>query len=100
MWYSFFCGRDNLLGGQFWAMGRLNLLGGKKTHPANLLFASLYHIVIKDMRATRSLEFPQTETGPGSGNILKNIVGSVGEFNFGSVRFGVFFLPGYETLPS
>ena len=24
----FFCGHDNLLGGQFWAMGRFNLLGG------------------------------------------------------------------------
>ena len=24
-----FCGQDNLLGGQFWAMGRLNLLGGQ-----------------------------------------------------------------------
>ena len=24
----FFCGQDNLLGGQCWAMGRLNLLGG------------------------------------------------------------------------
>ena len=24
----FFCGQDNLLGGQFWAMGRFNLLGG------------------------------------------------------------------------
>ena len=23
------CGQDNLLGGQFWAMGRLNLLGGQ-----------------------------------------------------------------------
>ena len=25
----FFCGQDNLQGGQFWAMGRFNLLGGK-----------------------------------------------------------------------
>ena len=25
----FFCEQDNLLGGQFWAMGRLNLLGGQ-----------------------------------------------------------------------
>ena len=25
----FFCGQDNLLGGQFWAMGRFNLLGGQ-----------------------------------------------------------------------
>ena len=25
----FFCGQDNLLGGQFWAMDRLNLLGGQ-----------------------------------------------------------------------
>ena len=24
-----FCGQDNLLGGQFWAMGRFNLLGGQ-----------------------------------------------------------------------
>ena len=24
-----FCGQDNLLGGQIWAMGRLNLLGGQ-----------------------------------------------------------------------
>ena len=24
-----FCGQDNLLGGKFWAMGRLNLLGGQ-----------------------------------------------------------------------
>ena len=29
MWYPFFCGQDNLQGGQFWAMGRLNLLGGQ-----------------------------------------------------------------------
>ena len=27
--YFFFCGQDNLLGGQFWAMGMLNLLGGQ-----------------------------------------------------------------------
>ena len=25
----FFCGQDNLLGGEFWAMGRFNLLGGQ-----------------------------------------------------------------------
>ena len=25
----FFCGQDNLLGGQFWAMGRSDLLGGQ-----------------------------------------------------------------------
>ena len=25
----FFCGQNNLLGGQFWAMGRFNLLGGQ-----------------------------------------------------------------------
>ena len=25
----FFCVQDNLLGGQFWAMGRFNLLGGQ-----------------------------------------------------------------------
>ena len=25
----FFCGQDNLLGGQFWAMDRFNLLGGQ-----------------------------------------------------------------------
>ena len=25
----FFCGQDSLLGGQFWAMGRFNLLGGQ-----------------------------------------------------------------------
>ena len=25
----FSCGQENLLGGQFWAMGRLNLLGGQ-----------------------------------------------------------------------
>ena len=25
----FFCGQDNLLGGQFGAMGRFNLLGGQ-----------------------------------------------------------------------
>ena len=24
-----FCGQDNFLGGQFWAMGRFNLLGGQ-----------------------------------------------------------------------
>ena len=24
-----FCGQDNLLGGQFWAMGKLNLQGGQ-----------------------------------------------------------------------
>ena len=29
IWCPFFCGQDNLLGGQFWAMGRLNLLGGQ-----------------------------------------------------------------------
>ena len=28
MWCPFFCGQDHLLGGQFWAMGRFNLLGG------------------------------------------------------------------------
>ena len=35
----------------------------------------------------------RTETGPGSGNILKNIFGSgrVGEFCFGSVRVGEFY---------
>ena len=25
----FLCGQDNLLGGQFWAVGRFNLLGGQ-----------------------------------------------------------------------
>ena len=70
---------------------------------------------LKTCGATRNPEFPRTgpdrtETGPGSGNILKNIFGSgrVGEFYFGSVRVGesdfgsvrvrVFFLPGYETF--
>ena len=41
----FFCGQDNLLGGQFWAMGRLNLLGGQNNllgvNPVNLFFISL-----------------------------------------------------------
>ena len=27
----FFCGHDNLLGGQIWAMGMFNLLGGQNT---------------------------------------------------------------------
>ena len=27
--FFFFFGQDNLLGGQFWAMGRFNLLGGQ-----------------------------------------------------------------------
>ena len=29
MWCPFFCGQDNLLGEQFWAMGKLNSLGGQ-----------------------------------------------------------------------
>ena len=29
MWCPFFSGQDNLLSGQFWAVGRLNLLGGQ-----------------------------------------------------------------------
>ena len=33
----FFCGHDNLLGGQFWAMGIFNLLGGQN----NLLVGQL-----------------------------------------------------------
>ena len=40
-----FCGQENLLGGQFWAMGRLNLLGGQIILLGghfNLLFTSLY----------------------------------------------------------
>ena len=60
---------------------------------------------LKTCGATRNPEFPRTrpdrtETGPGSGNIFKNIFGSgrVGEFYFGSVRVGVFFFPGYETF--
>ena len=27
--FFFFCGQDDLLGGQFWAMNRFNLLGGQ-----------------------------------------------------------------------
>ena len=45
----FFCGQDNLLGGQFWAMDMFNLLGGQRNlqggqmhaSPVNLLFTSL-----------------------------------------------------------
>ena len=29
----YFSGQDNLLGGQFWAMGRLNVLGGQNNLP-------------------------------------------------------------------
>ena len=29
IWCPNFCGQDNLLGGHFWAMGKLNLLGGQ-----------------------------------------------------------------------
>ena len=42
-----FCGQNNLLGGHFWTMGRLHLLGGQinllggKCPPNNLLFTSL-----------------------------------------------------------
>ena len=69
-------------------------------------FCKNYHIhthttytyyILKTCGATRNPEFPRTgpdrtETGPGSGNIFKNIFGSgrVGEFYFGSVRVGVF----------
>ena len=79
------------------------------------MFISKGPFILKTCGATRNPEFPRTgpdrtETGPGSGNIFKNIFGSgrVGEFYFGSVRveefyFGsvrvvVFFLPGYETF--
>ena len=31
LWFPFFCGRDHLLRGQFWAMGRFSLLGGKSS---------------------------------------------------------------------
>ena len=58
---------------------------------------SLAIILLKTCGATRNPEFPRTgpdrtETGPGSGNIFKNIFGSgrVGEYYFGSVRVGVF----------
>ena len=76
---------------------------------------------LKTCGATRNPEFPRTgpdrtETGPGSGNIFKNIFGPgrfgefyfgsvrVGEFYFGSIRVGVFFfyrgmrhfLPGFR----
>ena len=53
---------------------------------------------LKTCGATRNPEFPRTgsdrtETGPGSGNIFKNIFGPgrVGEFYFGSVRVGEFY---------
>ena len=41
-----------------------------------------------------------TETGPGSGNIFKNLFGSsrVGEFYFGSVRVGVFFTGAWDIF--
>ena len=46
--YFYFCGEDNLLGGQFWAMGRFILLGeqnnilrGQLLTQLNLLFNSL-----------------------------------------------------------
>ena len=57
-------------------------------------------LVSKDLRGNPKprLSPDWTETGPGSGNILKNICGSgrgilfrVGQFYFGSVRVGVFF---------
>ena len=54
--------------------------------------------ILKTCGATRNPEFPWTgpdrsETGPGSGNIFKNIFGSgrVGEFYFWSVRVGEFY---------
>ena len=69
-------------------------------------------VCCKDLRGNpKPRVFPdRTETGPGSGNIFKNIYGPgrVGEFYFGSVRVGEFyfrigpgrgiFLPGYETF--
>ena len=60
---------------------------------------------VKTCGATRNPEFPRTgpdrtETGPGSGNIFKNIFGSsrVGEFYFGSVRVGVFFTGAWDIF--
>ena len=77
----------------------------------------LYDIQTKDLRGNPKPRVSpdrtgpdRTETGPGSGNIFKNIFGSgrvgefhfesvrVGEFYFGSVQVGVFFLPGYEAF--
>ena len=55
----------------------------------------LYVVRSKDLQGNPKprVSPDRTETGPGSGNIFKNIFGSgrVGEFYFGSVRVGVFF---------
>ena len=76
----------------------------EKTIANNYVYKNNSIDKLKTCGATRNPEFPRTgpdrtETGPGSGNILKNIFGSgrVGEFYFGSVRVGA-FLPGYETF--
>ena len=63
----------------------------------------IHMYVLKTCGATRNPEFPRTgpdrtETGPGSGNILKNIFGSGRGILF-RVRPGRgIFLPGYETF--
>ena len=54
--------QDNLLGGQFWAMGRFNLLGGQSKllgeqmptlNPSFLLFTSLRHNIIMNSTNVR-----------------------------------------------
>ena len=67
------------------------------------IFTYMYIFRLKTCGATRNPEFPQdgldqTEAGPGSGHIFKNIFGSgrVGEFYFGSVRVGDIFYLGME----
>ena len=64
----------------------------------NICSRDCNYLPLKTCGATRNPEFPwtgpdRTETGPGSGNIFKNIFvsGRVGEFYFGSVGVGEFY---------
>ena len=60
LWARWFIG---LMSGQFWAMGRLNLLGGQINLLAqlvNLLFTSLCKQLLKDCYASKSLSWSST----------------------------------------
>ena len=80
-----------------------------------IMYVSLevsWRIEIKDLRGNPKprVSPDRTKTGPGSGNIFKNIFGSsrvgefyfgsvrVGEFYFGSVRVGVFFTGAWDIF--
>ena len=82
---------------------------GRYQHPHTTIARA--GIDVKDLRGNPKprVSPDRTQTGPGSGNIFKNIFGSgrVMEFYFGSVWVGEFisgrsgsryFLPGYETF--